>query len=540
MFTDVTSEAGLGEFRHETGAEGNFWMPETLGGGAAFLDYDNDGHLDILLVRGSRWVDGDTMPALALYRNEGAGQFVDRTADSGLDEISGYLFGPIVADYDNDGDPDVYVTSLTNNLLLRNDEGVFVDVAAEVGVAGPAEWSTAAVFFDADLDGWLDLFVGNYVEWSPETDIPCSLVEGSRSYCTPHLYNGLPGRFYRNQGDGSFREISESAGFDRSAPGKTLAATSIDFDGDGHPDLVVVNDTERDLLYRNHGDGTFEEVGILSGIALDRFGNARAGMGVDFGVMDSTGRPTVFVANFSREMVGAYRYSRGRFVDRAPQAGIGQPSLNVLSFGLFVFDADLDGHLDLFIANGHISPDVYLVDAAVPYRQPVQLYLNSGEGSFALVAAERGEALASAMVARAATFGDIDGDGDQDVLIVENGGPAHLWRNEIAGRNFVRVELEGVESNRDGIGARVELIAGTHRAVQELHSGASYLSSFEQVLTFGLGGHTMVDSLIVKWPSGTVDALGPLPANRQVRVIEGRGLQDEAEGASRTGIAEAL
>ncbi len=524
-FTEVTASAGLGDFRHVTGSVGKWWMPETVGGGGAFLDYDGDGWLDVLLVRGSGWEEEGAAPmnALALYRNLGDGTFVDRTTEAGLEGVRSYAFGVTVADVDNDEDDDFYVTALRKNLLFRNEGGTFVEVGAEAGVAGPAEWSTAAVFFDADRDGLLDLYVGNYVAWSPETDISCSLATGVRSYCTPDAYEGLAGRFYRNEGDGTFTDRTAEAGFGGSVPGKTLAAAPLDFNDDGYPDLIVVNDTERDLLYRNNGDGTFSEVGVVSGIAFDRYGKARAGMGVDIGVVDSTGRPTVFVANFAREMVGVYRYGgNDRFVDRALGARIGQASVNYLSFGLFVFDADLDGHLDLLTANGHISPEIEQVEDAITYRQPVRLYRNLGDGTFeAVEGAFKDKSGVAEIVGRGAAFADYDRDGDLDVLVVENGGPAHLWRNDVSGRNYLRVRLEGRSSNRDGIGARIEAVTGPHRMVRYVKTGTSYLSSSERVVTFGLGDLPGIDTLIVRWPSGTVDMSTSVAANQELVVTEG-------------------
>lgn len=543
-FTDITAAAGLEDFRHVTGAAGAYLMPETLGGGGGFIDYDGDGLLDIVLVRGADWKDGDddrdqndggeardvhdsTAKTLALFRNMGDGTFTDRTIDAGLHDVASYAFGVTVADYDDDGDDDFFLTTLHRNMLFRNDDGYFVEVGEAAGVAGPSEWSTAAVFLDADVDGRLDLYVGNYVEWSPETDMPCALAGGVRSYCTPDTYSGLPGRFYRNDGDGTFTERTAEAGFEPPVPGKTLAAAQLDYNKDGRPDLVVVNDTERDLLYQNNGDGTFEEIGVVSGIAYDRNGKARAGMGIDVGVMDSTGHPTVFIANFAREKVGAYQYTgNGRFVDRAQQARIGQASMNLLSFGVVVFDVDLDGHLDLITANGHINPEVEEVDGTVAYRQPVRVYKNQGDGSFAVVApAGGGDVLDKRMVARGVAYGDIDRDGDVDVLLIENGGPAHLWRNDAAssGNGFLRVQLEGRASNRRGIGARVEAVVGSRRMTQFVRTGSSYLSSSETTLTFGLGKHSMVDSLIVHWPSGRVDAHVDVPGHQEICVSEDQG-----------------
>ena len=522
-FVDVTDEAGLGGFQHETGAVGELWFPEIVGGGGGFIDYDSDGWMDIVLVGGAVWPgQGEPVPALRLYRNEGDGTFADRTAEVGLDAVTTYGFGLAVADYDNDGDDDFFLTTLDENLLFRNDDGVFAEVGRAAGLAGHAEWSTSALFFDADNDGWLDLYVGNYVTWSPETDLTCTLAEGITSYCTPELYEGLPGRFYRNRGDGTFAERTEEAGF-AGAPGKAFAVVTLDYNRDGWADLAVANDTERDLLYENQGHGRFVERGAVSGLGYDETGKARAGMGIDAGIVDSTRHTTVFVANFSREMIGVYQHQGdGLFVDRARAAQIGSPSLNLLTFGLFLFDADLDGHLDLFTANGHINPEIEQVQEGVPFRQPARLFRNRGDATFETVLPiEEDDVWNLAMVARGAAYADYDRDGDLDLLIMENGGPAYLWRNDLEARPVLRVQLEGRASNRNGIGAWVVADVDGRRLERYVRSGASYLSHSETTVTLGLGAAAHVDSLWVYWPSGTVDAFADVRANQAVRVVEG-------------------
>ena len=521
IFTDVTREAGLGDFRHETGAFGRVWMPETMGGGGGFLDYDGDGLTDIMLVAGGVLREEDApLAALRLYRNRGDGSFEDVTAEAGLASLFAYAFGITAADYDNDGDTDVFVATLGENLLLRNDGGVFTDVAQEAGLMQESLWSSATVFFDADRNGWLDLFVGHYVEWSPESDIYCSRVEDRKSYCTPEAYPGVGSRFYRNNGDGTFSDGSDLGDFG-TAPGKTLAALSLDYNRDGWPDLVVANDTQRDLLFVNQGDGTFEERGVPSGIAFDESGRARAGMGIDAGVVDQTGETTVFVGHFSAEMVGVYRHAmNGFFVDRAAISRIGRPSLPTLTFGLLLFDADLDQDLDLFTANGHITEDVEEVEEGILYRQQSQLYLNSAEGTFHEMTPAPANALSSFLIARGAAWADYDRDGDIDVLVTENGGPAHLWRNEQEAGNYLRIRLEGSRSNRDGIGSRIVVHVGTSRLERYVRSGSSYLSQSQLDAHFGLGSATAVDSLAVYWPSGIVTRLGATQGNRTLQVAE--------------------
>lgn len=528
-FTDVTAEAGLADFRHETGAFGRKWMPETLGAGGGFVDVDGDGWLDVLLVAGATWPGhGAPVPALELYRNDGDGTFTRATEQAGLDRLTAYGFGIAAADYDNDGDQDVFLTTLGENRLLRNDGGVFTDVGREAGLADPAEWSTAALFFDADHDGWPDLYVGNYVPWTPETDKWCTSDGTTKDYCTPHQYEGTPGRFYRNNGDGTFTERTREAGFGGS-PGKTLGVAALDYDGNGWTDVFVANDTERNLLYRNNGDGTFREVGVAAGVAFNENGRARAGMGVDAAVLDESGRPAIAVGNFSEEMVGLFRYmGHGLFRDQAPAARIGMPSFLSLTFGLFFFDADLDADLDLLLTNGHIIEHVERMQASITYRQPPQLFLNQGDGTFDLAANIEGGVFERKLVGRGAAYGDIDRDGDLDVLITENGGPVHLWRNEVIPRrqgdvHVLRVHLEGAPLNRDALGARLVAVAGGRRQEWFVRTGSSYLSQSEKTATFGLGAATRVDTLRVYWPGGRMEVFENVLADQEWRLVQGRG-----------------
>ncbi len=526
-FTDVTADAGLGDFRHVNGARGDTWFPETMGSGGGFLDANGDGHPDIVLVGGGAW-DREADRAvrkLWLYLNRGDGTF-DLAPDGTFpSDLEGYGMGVAVADYDNDGDDDLFFTTLGPDHLLRNDGGTFTDVTRAAGIDPGRAWSTAALFFDADRDGHLDLYVAGYVHWTPETDLFCSQDGENKGYCTPELYEGTPGRFYHNRGDGTFEDRTVEAGLD-TAHGKTLGVIDFDFNRDGHPDLVLANDTDPDQLYQNNGDGTFTEIGVASGIAFDEQGRARAGMGLDAGVVDETGEETLFVGNFSNEMIGVYRHlGHGVFLDRAAASRIGRPSLLTLTFSVFLFDVDLDGDLDLFAANGHVQPHVERVTDNITFRQPPHLFVNDGTGHFRDVAPEVGGVLARPLVARAAATADIDGDGDPDVLVTENDGPAHLWRNDLAGApHWLRVTLEGRQSNRSGLGARVELLAGGARQVRYVRRNGGFLSTFDPALTFGLGTAAQVDSLLVRWPSGHVDRLGPLPPDRAVHVVEGLGL----------------
>lgn len=527
---DVTEEAGLGAFRHETGAVGNKWFPETMGAGGGFIDYNGDGYLDILLVGGGTWEEQPDPPghhALWLYRNDGDGTFTLRTEEAGLGDVEAYGFGVTVADYDNNGHPDFYLTTLNENKLFRNDGGTFTEVGTTAGVAGAPVWSSSAVFFDANRDGHLDLYVGNYVKWSPKNDFFCSLDGDEKVYCTPEDYEGIAGRFYRNDGDGTFTDATEEVGMDSTVPGKTLGVVELDCDQDGWPDLAVANDMERNLLFHNEGDGTFTEVGTRSGIAYDRLGRPRAGMGIDAGVVDTTGEVTLFVSNFSGQMVSVFRHVQaGLFEDRADLSMIGRSSQATLGFGLFLFDVNLDGHLDLFVANGHVQREIEDFRDGVEYRQPPQLFINqAGTGTFDEYDPTSG-VLNTPLVGRGAAYGDVNQDGKLDVLVTENGGPAHLWRNDSNTRHFLRVGLRGTESNRDGIGARVVAVAGEHNMERRVRAGSSYMSQNEKIVTFGLGRAVQVDSLSVYWPSGHVDRFENLEADQTVRIVEGAATPD--------------
>ena len=518
MFKDITRESGIGAFRHDNGARGDYWFPEIMGSGVAFTDFNGDGSPDIALVRGGALEMDSSPPTLTLYRNDGAGYFSDVTREWGLAELASYGMGIVAGDIDNDGDEDLYLTTTEKNILLVNEGGRFSDGTVKAGLDDSTGWDVAAVFLDADRDGWLDLFVGSYVDWTPSTDMFCSPDGTRKGYCTPHLYQAGTSRFYRNLGDGTFANRAREAGLDNT--GKTLGATALDVNGDGWLDLAVANDTDPDRLYLNQGDGTYVDDGLFMGMALDARGRARAGMGIESGIVDSAGLPTLFVGNFSQEESSVFRYgSAGRFEERAAASGIGRVSIAALTFGLVLTDADLDGDLDLLAANGHVHPYVEERSDIETFRQYPQLFINDGTGYFSEQGRDRG--FAQAIVGRGAAAADIDGDGDQDLLITENGGPAHLYGNEWIPRgSWLRVHLEGVVSNRSAIGAQIITSVGGHRQYRMVRAGGSYASQSELTASFGLGGSQLVDTLIVRWPSGQVQQWFDVASGQTLNIVE--------------------
>ena len=527
-FTDATAAAGLEEFRHLNGSFGQAWVPEIASGGGGFIDYNSDGWPDILLVGGGKFREYNDGPvqALWLYRNNGDGTFTERTQEAGLDSIVTYGMGITAADYDNDGDEDFFLSTLYENMLFRNDGGTFVEVGAAAGIGDRSEWSSSSMFFDADRDGYVDLYVGNYIDWSPAKDIYCP-HKGVKVYCTPQQYDGIPSRFYINNGDGTFTDRTAEAGF-LSIPGKVYGVVELDYNNDGWSDLYIAEDTERNLLYENNGDGTFTERGVASGVAYDQHGRARAGMGADAGVVDGGTQVSLFIGNFSEETVGVFQHiGGGLFVDRVSASRLAHPSLLTLTFGLFLFDVDLDGDLDLFLANGHVQTHISEIHERVTFKQPSQLFLNSGDGVFSEVTQDH-DVLMQPVVGRGAAYADYDRDGDLDILMIENNGPAHLWRNDLNGANFLRVHLEGRESNRDALGSRIVLIADDMRMERRVRTGSSYLSQSETDAVFGLGQTGRVDSLIVYWPGGRIDRFADLEANQEIRVVEGEGAIEQS------------
>ena len=518
-FADITRQAGI-NFVHNTGAFGKRYLPETMGPGCAFIDYDNDGNPDILLVNGADFAGHKSKrTTLKLYHNNGDGTFTDVSARAHLDaEI--YGMGAAIGDYDNDGWDDIYVTGLGESRLFHNEHsGTFRDVTKASG-ANNTGYGASAVWVDYDKDGKLDLFVTNYVKWSEKDDLYCTLDGHNKSYCTPEAYKGDTCRLFHNLGDGRFENVTQKSGiYDPTS--KALGVAIIDYDLDGWPDLAVANDTERNKLYHNNHNGTFTEQAVQAGIAFSEDGIARGAMGIDQGDFDHSGYPSLAIGNFSNQMIGLYHNEGNRFfIDIAPSSSIGRATLLSLSFGLFFFDYDLDGQEDLFVANGHIEPDIARIQPQVTYTQTPLLFRNLGQGRFQEVGKTLG--FTKRLVARGAAYADIDNDGRLDILLATNGGPAYLFRNAAGStNNALRIKTVGTRSNRNGIGATVKVSSANGPGWQMVRSGSSYCSQSELPLTFGLGKAAQADSVEITWPSGQRDTLRNLKANNSYTIEEG-------------------
>ncbi len=525
VLTDITAPAGI-RFVHDNGAFGKKYLPETIGSGVVFFDADGDGWPDLFFVDAMAWPGRAAARSLsALYHNNHDGTFSDVTRKSGVG-VPMYGIGAAAADYDNDGAVDLYVTALGANHLFRNvGHGRFEDVTAAAGVGDPG-FSTSAVWFDYDNDGKLDLYVANYVQWSPEKDLYCTLDGKAKSYCTPESYKGASGTLYHNRGNGTFEDVTRKAGlFDPAS--KALGVSMLDYDGDGWMDLFIANDTQPNRLYRNRGNGTFDDVAVTAGVAFDEAGVARAGMGVDAADYDGSGRPSLIIGNFSNQMMSLYtNEGNGLFIDEAPASSLGRASLLTLTFGCFFFDVDLDGLPDILAANGHVADDVNRVQKDVTYAEAPQLFRNIGQRKFEDISTKVGDAFRQPIVARGAAYADIDGDGDLDLALSTNGGPAKLFRNDGGNANhWIRIRTLGTVSNRDGVGARVTITsAAGARRWSLVKTGSSYASQSELPVTFGLGAEASVAAIDVRWPSGKVDHVGRTAAGQDLTIEEGRGV----------------
>jgi hypothetical protein len=521
QFVDVTRTAGL-TFRHNSGAFGKKYMPETLGPGVAFIDYNGDGWQDLFFTNGKDWPGQRRRTStLELFRNNKNGTFTNVSGASGLAREV-YGMGSAVGDFDNDGDDDLFVSAVGQSLLFRNTRGVFEDVTAQAGLSGHDEFSSSAAWLDYDKDGHLDLFVANYVQWTLQSDLFCSLDGKEKSYCTPESYKGSSARLWHNKGNGTFQEVTKEAGL-QDATSKGLGVAVLDANQDSWPDLVLANDTQPNRLYINSGKGTFMDRGVLAGIAYSDQGIARAGMGVAAADYDRSGFPGILITNFSNEMLALYHNEgNGLFVDEAPRSAIGRSSLMTLGFGCFFFDYDLDGWLDIFVANGHIEEGIERIQSAIKYAQPPHLFRNTGQGKFQEVTRSLGAAFIKPLVARGAAYGDFDNDGDLDIVITTNGGPAVLLRNDGGANKSLRLRLAGTRSNRNGFGAVVRVTVGSETQSAMAQSGGSYLSQSESILTFGLGKAAKADRVEVRWPSGRIDRLSNVSAGSVVTIQEGQ------------------
>lgn len=538
-FVDITSSAGI-SFHHNNGAVGEKLLPETMGGGVAFLDYDADGAPDLLLINSTWWPgktpSGQSPTTAALYHNDGKGHFTDVTAGSGLD-IPIYGMGVAVGDYDNDGRVDVFITGVGGNHLFHNEgQGKFKEATALAGVGGdPSGWSTAATWVDIDNDGDLDLFVANYVRWSRDIDFEVGFkIDGvTRAYGPPMNFAGTFPILYRNDGQGKFTDISADSGIQKKnvATGvpaaKSLGVAPVDINGDGWIDLIIANDTTPNMVFTNTGHSTFVEVGQVSGIAFDSYGNTRGAMGIDVARYRNDSTLGVVIGNFANEMIALYTSQNdpSLFTDSAISEGIGPASRLPLKFGVFFFDYDLDGRLDVLSANGHLEEEISKIQKSQRYRQPAQLFWNNGAesgGCFVEVSSElAGADLFKPLVGRGSAYADIDGDGDEDVVLTQIGAAPLLLRNDQAtGNHWLRFILTGTKANRDAIGAWIRVTVGKTILARQVMPTRSYLSQSALPVTFGLGKAAQVDSVEILWPGGGVQKLSAPKVDSVLRITQ--------------------
>ena len=519
QFVDVTTEAGIA-FKHINGASDRKFYLETMGSGAAFFDYDNDGDLDLYIVNGAPLpgFEAAAPPTNSLYQNDGDGTFTDVTEAAGVGD-TGYGMGCVAADYDNDGDSDLYVTNFGENLLYQNNgDSTFTDATAHAGVGNGKKWSSSCAFIDYDHDGNLDLYVVNYLDYDIAEDQDWYDPRGRRIYSNPQVYAGISDTLYRNNGNETFTDVTRQAGVYNN-DGKGLGVTCGDYDNDGNIDIYVANDTTPNFLYRNVGDGRFVDIGPFAGAAYNEHGVAEGGMGVDFGDYNNDGVLDIFVTNFSNETNTLYHNTAdGALIDFTNVAGLGEASFLKLAWGTKFFDADNDGALDLFVTNGHLYPTE---SDALEYAQTDQLFINTGEGTFVDVSEQSGEYFSIKRVGRGTAFGDYDNDGDTDIFVVNLNQEGTLLSNEGGNKhNWLMIRTVGVKSNRDGIGARVEVVTRSHSQMKEVQAGSSYLSGHDLRLLFGLGTETKAEAVKITWPSGVEQILTDVEANQLLIITE--------------------
>ena len=535
LFDSVATAAGL-DFHHTNGASAARHLPETMSGGGLFFDYDADGFVDIFLVDGGSLVDASVAATARhrLYRNRGDGTFEDVTSTAGIGHRE-YGVGACAADYDNDGWTDLYVTNVGPNTLYRNQDGRrFVDVTESAGV-GSAVFAASCAFADVDLDGLVDLFVANYVDARLDNNVFCGdAAKSIRIYCHPLNFEPLPDVLYRNNGDGTFADISGAAGI-AAGRGNGLGVVFGDYDNDRRPDIFVANDAVPDFLYHNDGGARFSDVGLLAGVSVASDGNARAGMGTDFGDYDGDGLLDLFVTNHEFEMHTLFRnLGDGLFADATLESGVGLETRPFVGFGTAFLDYDNDGDLDLVVANGHVlnNPGTFYPGSVEAQRN--LLLRNDGGGRFVDVGRTSGPGFALEGISRALAAGDIDNDGDLDLLVTNNGSTPDLLRNQgTPDRGAVLIRLVGTASNRGGIGARVRATIGGEVQVREVRAGSSYLAQHDPRLHIGVGDATAIDRLEILWPAGGTDVVDRLPANQIVTIVEGKGVTERTPLASR-------
>jgi hypothetical protein len=525
-FSNVAAQAGI-NFKHQNGASPQKFMPETMGGGSLIFDYDGDGWQDVLLINGGSFVDTRVAAAArhALYRNNGNGTFTDKSANSGIG-VAGYAMGVCSADYDNDGWPDVYVTGVVSNRLYRNNgSGGFVDVTAKAGAGGTGLWSSSCAFGDIENDGDVDLFVTNYVDFSVTNNKYCAAAGDIRVYCHPNVYNSLPNILYRNNGDGTFADITREAGVYRT-DGNGLGVVFGDYDEDGWTDIYVANDSVPNFLFHNKGKGIFEEVGFWAGVALGGEGRPLAGMGTDMADIDSDGLLDIIVTNLDRETHSLFKnLGKGLFTNVTFESGVGEATLPFVGFGAAFVDYDNDSDNDLVVVNGDITDNVARIRDNTSYEQRNLLLDNNGAGKFRDVGPRSGPGFALKKVSRGLSAGDLDNDGDVDLIVANNGQTVDVLRNDGGNRNnALLIRTVGSKSNRDGIGARLKLTVNGRTLMRHVKAGSSYQAQNDLRVDFGMGSARMADKLEVLWPGGEITTLEQIEANQILTVTEGRGI----------------